>query len=130
MGGCGTSFAQSPTPQSPVRVRGSITAVDGNVLSVKSRDGKELKLHLAPDAGVSTARAVKLSGGNEITMKYQSESQRIFVPEGTPVVTSVPGSRADLKPGEYVFAVAQQQAEGRLTAPRITVSKNGIRPPQ
>ena len=48
-------------------MRGTITALDGNVLSVKSRDGKDLKVHLAPDAGVTTAKAVTL---DELKGKY------------------------------------------------------------
>ena len=43
------AFAQAPT-----RVRGTITSLDGDVLSVKSRDGKDLKIQLAPDAQVAT----------------------------------------------------------------------------
>ena len=42
--------------QSPTRVRGTISSVDGDVLSVKSRDGKDLKIQLAPDAQVATTR--------------------------------------------------------------------------
>ena len=47
-------------PQTSVRVRGTITAFDGNVLSVKSRDGKDLKLRLADNAVVVAAKAIKL----------------------------------------------------------------------
>jgi hypothetical protein len=179
---CGLAQAQTN-----VRVRGTITAVDGDMLAVKSRDGKELKLQLAPDATVATAKTAKLadlkdkyvgstamqkdgrlvavevhtlppaaapghtpwdlepgstmtnanltgvaqvSGGNEITMNYQGGSQKIFVPEGTPIVTTVPGSRSDLKPGEYVFVAARQEGDGKLTAQRVQVSKDGVRPPQ
>jgi hypothetical protein len=43
--------------QAPTRVRGTITGLNGDVLSVKSRDGNELKIHLAPDAQVSTTKA-------------------------------------------------------------------------
>ena len=46
-----TAFAQAPT-----RVRGTITGLDGDVLSVKSRDGKDLKIHLASDAQVATTK--------------------------------------------------------------------------
>ncbi|HEX6319369.1 MAG TPA: hypothetical protein VFZ84_10870 [Burkholderiales bacterium] len=168
------------------RVRGTITALEGDVLSVKSRDGKDLKLKLPPDLGVSTAKAATLaelkgayvgatamqkdgrmvavevhalppqakpghtpwdlqpgstmtnahlegiaqaSGGNEITMSYPGGSQKILVPPGTPVVRFVPGSRADLKRGEQIFAIAAQGADGTLTAPRISVSKDGVKPP-
>ena len=172
--------------QTPVRVRGTITALSGDVLSVKSRDGKDLQLQLAPDVGVSTAKKATLdelkgkyvgvtamnkdgrlvavevhalppqakpghmpwdlepgstmtnanlegvaqvSGGNEITMNYQGGSQKILVPPGTPIVAFVPGSRADLKPGEWIFTSAGQQGD-KLLAQRITVSKDGVKPPQ
>ena len=42
--------------QAPMRVRGTITALDGDVLSVKSREGKDLKIQLASDAQVATAK--------------------------------------------------------------------------
>lgn len=41
-----------------VRVRGTIVSLDGDVLSVKSRDGKDTKLQLAPDAQVVTTKKV------------------------------------------------------------------------
>ncbi len=172
--------------QAPVRVRGTITGLQGDVLSVKSRDGRDLRLKLPADVGVSTAQAAQLdelkgayvgatamqkdgrmvalevhtlppqvkpghtpwdlqpgstmtnanlegiaqaSGGNEITLSYPGGSQKILVPPGTPVVRFVPGTRADLRPGEQIFAVAQPQADGTLTAPRISVSKGGVKPP-
>jgi hypothetical protein len=40
---------QSPTPS---RVRGTIEAVDGNVLAVKSRGGEDVKLHMTSDMRV------------------------------------------------------------------------------
>jgi hypothetical protein len=44
-----------------VRVRGTITSLDGDVLSVKSREGKDMKIQLAPDAQVVTTKKVKAS---------------------------------------------------------------------
>jgi hypothetical protein len=70
------------------------------------------------------------TGSKEITVQYPGGTQRIVVPDGTPIVRSVPGTRADLKPGEYVFASAQAAASGALTASRIQVGKDGVRPPQ
>jgi hypothetical protein len=172
--------------QAPMRVRGTITALDGNVLSVKSRDGKDMKVHLTSDVGVSTAKSATLaslkgkyvgstamqkdgrlvalevhalspqappghmpwdlqpgstmtnatlegiaqmSGGSEITMSYKGGSQKILVPPGTPIVDFAPGSRADLKPGEYIWTSARQEADGKLLAQRISVSKDGVKPP-
>jgi hypothetical protein len=45
----------------PVRVRGTIERVDGAVYVVKSRDGAELKLKLAPNGGVSAIVPAKLA---------------------------------------------------------------------
>jgi hypothetical protein len=47
--------------QSTMRVRGTITDFDGSVLSVKSRDGKDLKLKLADNATVVAAKAITLN---------------------------------------------------------------------
>jgi hypothetical protein len=181
------AVAAGAAAQAPQRIRGTITAVDGNVMAVKSREGKDLQLHLAPEVGVSTAKAATLAdlkgkyvgvtarekdgrlvavevhaippqapsghmkwdlepgssmtnanldavarvtGGDEITMSYKGGSQKILVPPGTPVVVFVPGSRADLKPGEYIFTIAQQAADGKLAVQRVSVSKDGVKPPQ
>ena len=42
-----TAFAQAN-----VRVRGTISEVNGDVLSIKARDGRNMQLHLAPDTQV------------------------------------------------------------------------------
>jgi hypothetical protein len=175
------AFAQAPT-----RVRGTITALDGDVLSVKSREGKDLKIHLASNVGVTTAKNTTLdelkgkyvgvtavqkdgkmtalevhaippqakpghfpwdlqpgstmtnanldgiaqaSAGNEITLNYQGGSQKVLVPPGTPIVAFDPGSRADLKVGETIWTNARQEADGRIVAERLNVSKDGVRPP-
>ena len=175
------AFAQAPT-----RVRGTITALDGDVLSVKSREGKDLKIHLTPNVGVTTAKSTTLealkgkyvgvtaiskdgrmtavevhaippqakpghfpwdlqpgstmtnanldgvaqvSGGNEIVLNYEGGSQKILVPPGTPIVAFEPGSRADLKPGEWIWTNARQEADGKIVSERLNVSKDGVKPP-
>ena len=47
--------------QTPMRVRGTITALDGDVLSVRSRDGKELKITLAPDTQVAVTKKASMA---------------------------------------------------------------------
>jgi hypothetical protein len=174
--------------QTPMRVRGTITAIDGNVLSVKSRDGKDLKVHVTDDVGVTVAKAIKFedikqgdyvgstttkradgtlvalevhylppqaapghipwdlepgsmmtnanveamvttAGKRELTLKYKDGMQKILVPDGVPIVRAVPGNRADLKPGEYIWTGAQVAPDGKITASRIQVSKDGVKPP-
>ena len=178
-----TAFAQAPT-----RVRGTITGLDGDVLSVKSRDGKDLKIHLASDAQVATTKkasaaefkpgsyvgvtsvkgpdgrlvarrvhalgpqvpqmhgpwdsmpdsmmtnanlesSAQVTGGNELTLKYKDGEQKILVTPQTQFFVFVPGSRADLKTGETIFAGARNEG-GKLVAPRVAVSKDGVNPPQ
>ena len=53
---CAAAWAQTN-----VRVRGTITALDGDVLKVKSRDGRDIQLHLLPDAQVVTAKKTTLA---------------------------------------------------------------------
>lgn len=176
-------FAQAPT-----RVRGTITSLDGDVLSVKSREGKDLKIQLAPDAQVAltkkasaadfktgayvgvtsvkgpdgrlVARRVHALGpqvpqmhgtwdsipdsmmtnatldataqvgaGTELVLKNKDGEQKILVTPQTEYYTFAPGTRADLKPGETIFTGAAQK-DGKLVAQRVTVSKDGVKPPQ
>ena len=52
------SFAQQ---SKPVRVRGTVEGVDGSMISVKSRDGDELKLKLKDNANVRVVIPAKLT---------------------------------------------------------------------
>lgn len=183
------ALAATASAQTSVRIRGTITAVDAASISVKSRDGRDLKLALPESATVSVARAVRFdeikdgdfvgattrpgpngtevaievhylpptanagqsawdlepnskmtnaivqakvvgTGRHELTLQFPGGTQKIVVPDGIPLVRAVPGTRADLKPGEYLFAAAQAAGDGALTALRVQVSKDGVRPPQ
>ena len=70
------------------------------------------------------------AGVRELQLKYKDGGQTIMVPMNAPIVRAVPGTRADLKVGEYVFVAAQKAADGKLTAQRVQVSKTGVKPPQ
>ena len=183
------ALATAVHAQNNVRIRGTITAVDAATLSVKSRDGRDLKLALPENVTVSHPKAVRFeeikdgdligattktapngsevavelhylpptanqgqsawdlepnskmtnaivqakvvgTGAREITVQFPGGTQKIVVPDGTPIVRSLPGTRADLKVGEYVFVSAQSKGDGGLTALRVQVSKDGVRPPQ
>ena len=179
--------------QTPMRIRGTITGLAGNALSVKSRDGKDLKINLADNLGVSATRAITMTdikpgdyvgsaaikrpdgtlvalevhlfpaalrgvvpeghtpwdlepgstmtnatlaavvqavGGREMTLEYKGGSQKILVPEGVPMATTLPGDRSLLVLGAYVFMVAQVAPDGKISTSRIQVSKDGVKPPQ
>jgi hypothetical protein len=171
-----------------MRVRGTITSLDGDVLSVKTREGKDVKVQLAPDAQVATTKKVsagefkpgsyvgvtsvkgadgrlvakrvhalgpqvpqmhgpwdgmpnsmmtnssitaitKAGSGNELTLKNKDGEQKILVNAETEYYNFVPGTRADLKKGETIFTGARVEGE-KLLAQRVTVSKDGVKPPQ
>ena len=178
--------------QTQARVRGTITAVDGNLLSVKSREGKDLRIEIAPDAAFGYMRKLTLdevkpgtplgtsavagpdgklialelhlfpvgrpvpaeghrpwdlqpnstmtngmvtamvetSTGRELTLSYKDGSQRVVVPANIPVVTAQAGDRSLLVVGEYAYITATIGADGKITAQRIQVTKDGVRPPQ
>ena len=54
-------YAIAQQPPSPSRVRGTIEAVDGDTLSVKSRDGEDFKLHMTGDTRVVGMARISLS---------------------------------------------------------------------
>jgi hypothetical protein len=56
-----TLYAIAQQPPSPTRVRGTIEAVDGDVLAVKSRSGEDFKLHLANDMRLVGITKISLS---------------------------------------------------------------------
>ncbi|MEI6303575.1 MAG: hypothetical protein WCR74_19195 [Betaproteobacteria bacterium] len=183
-------FAQLALAQTTTqRIRGTITALDGNVLSVKTRDGQDIKINLPDNVAVAAAKAVKLAdfkpdaylgvtarinaagtlvasevhtlgpavppghtpwdsapgdtmtnanlakvvktaAGNELTMEFKGGSKQILVPDGTPIVDFVLADKSLLVPGATIFTGAQVSADGKISAARIAVSKDGVKPPQ
>ena len=89
---------------------------------------------LEPGSTMTNANVVESkvvsSGARELQVKYKDGEQTILVPPNTPIVRAVPGTRDDLKVGEYVFVVAQKAADGSMMALRAQVGKNGVKPPQ
>jgi hypothetical protein len=71
------AWAQQPPT---VRIRGTIDAVDGSLLTVKSREGAELKVRVADNAavfGVATAALSEIEPGSYIGVSAMPE------PDGT-----------------------------------------------
>ncbi|WP_293863467.1 hypothetical protein [uncultured Alsobacter sp.] len=172
-----------------MNVRGTITAFDGKMLSVQSRDGRALTIDvpealnvnitkpftladvkpgmvlgvttvkkadgtivaidvrpipatanqglsphdLAPDSTMTNATlegAVQVANGNELTLNYKSGTVKALVVPETAMSQAAPGARSDLKPGETVFVSTRVEAGDKLTAARIQVSKDGVKPTQ
>jgi hypothetical protein len=72
---------------------------------------------------------VDAASGRELSVSFKGDSNKIVVPPGVPVVTFAPAERADLKPGAKVMFGAAKNAEGKLSAGRVTVEKDGVAPP-
>jgi hypothetical protein len=56
-----TFYAVAQQPPTPSRVRGTVEAIDGDVLAVKSRGGEDLKLHMAGDMRVAGITKIALA---------------------------------------------------------------------
>jgi hypothetical protein len=53
--------AVAQQPPSPSRIRGTIEAVDGEVVAVKSRDGEDVKLHVTGDTRIVGITRISLA---------------------------------------------------------------------
>ncbi|MBN8944235.1 MAG: hypothetical protein J0H01_32310 [Rhizobiales bacterium] len=87
---------------------------------------------LAPNSSMTNATVeavVTKTAGRELNLVFQGRSVVVNVPPTVPVVTPIPASRADLVPGAAVFLSATRDGEGKLSAARVTVEKDGVAPP-
>jgi hypothetical protein len=74
--------------------------------------------------------SAQMGSGNELTLTYKNGEQKILVTPETTYITFVPGTRADLKPGETIFSGARVEGDGKFFTQRVAVSKDGVKPPQ
>jgi hypothetical protein len=82
------------------------------------------------NVGKSTVTGTVASeDGATLTLSYKDGSKKIDVTPETVIVTYVPGSRDELKPGARIYIpAATRQADGTLMTARINVGR-GIAPP-
>jgi hypothetical protein len=73
--------------------------------------------------------AVAAVDGQQLGLKYKDGEKKFIIPANIEVVMFVPGSTADLKPGEKVFVAAKKLPDGGLEAQFITVGHDGVNPP-
>ena len=67
--------------------------------------------------------------GNTIEVAYPGGTHTVLVPAKAPVVETVPGQPAMLKPGVAVFLIAAKQPDGTLAADAVLVGEKGAPPP-
>jgi hypothetical protein len=179
---------KAPTP---TRIRGTLEAINGDVLDVKSRSGEEVKLHMSGDAKIFGITKISLADikvgsfvgtttvpgpdgapkavevhvfpenmrgtgegsypwdsrpnstmtnatvadsvagvdGKTILVKYKDGEKKVVVSDDTPIVTYVPGDKAELKPGVKLIAFVKQLPDGSFDTNRISVGLDGLTPP-
>ena len=64
-----------------------------------------------------------------ITVKYEGGEKSIIVPADTPIVTYAPADMSALVKGARVNILATRNADGSLSAPSVSVGKDGLIPP-
>jgi hypothetical protein len=154
----GTTFTVKLADNAPIRavVKASLADVKPGgyvgVTGMPQPDGtqKALEIHIFPEALRGTGEGhrpwdlapnstmtngavdseVAVSDGQKLVLKYKDGDKTFIVSPDTAIVSYAPATAADLKPGEKVFiAAAAKQPDGTLSAPNITVSRNGVNPP-
>ena len=74
-------------------------------------------------------QSVAGNDGHSLTVKYKDGEKKVEVLPDTPVVTYVPGDKAELKAGAKVIAFIKQLPDGSFETNRISVGRDGLTPP-
>ena len=81
-----SAYAIAQKAPVPTRVRGEIEAVDGDMLTVKSRGGEDVKLHMTPDIRVVGIARISLS---DIKVGSFVGTTTVPGPDGMPTAVEV-----------------------------------------
>ena len=86
---------------------------------------------LQPQSSMTNATVTQVvgTGDKTLTVRYKGGEKTVLVPDNVPVITYAPGDRAMLAPGAHVIVSAMKDAQGDLTAQRVSVGKDGLVPP-
>jgi len=77
----------------------------------------------------TVAQQVAANDGQTLMIKYKDGEKKVTVGPDTPVVTYVPGAKADLKAGAKIIAFVKQLPDGSFESNRISVGRDGLTPP-
>ena len=125
--------------QKTQRIRGTITAFDGKMLSVKSREGTDLVVELTEKASVATAKAITLADLKPgayvgVTTRKSADGALVALEVHTLPPTVKPGFRPwDLAPGTMMtnanIASVTQGAGGHELVMKLPDSEQKIAVP-
>jgi hypothetical protein len=77
----------------------------------------------------TVAESVVGNDGHTLLIKYKDGEKNVVVTPETPVVTYVPGDKADLKAGARIIAFVKKLPDGSFETNRISVGRDGLTPP-
>jgi hypothetical protein len=125
------SFVGTTTVPGP---DGIPTAVEVHVFPENMRGTGEgsRPYDLRPNSTMTNATVAESVVGNDghtLLVKYKDGEKKVVVPSDTPVVTYVPGDKADLKAGAKVIAFMKKLADGSYETSRVSVGRDGLTPP-
>ena len=87
---------------------------------------------LKPDTVMTNATAgtmTKEGDGNVVSVTYKGTTSDYIIDPTTPIFTYAQGDKSLMVPGAAVFVIAQKKDDGSLSTARLTVEKDGIKPP-
>ena len=119
----------------PTRVRGTVAALEGNSLTVNSRDGQKLEIMLKDGFAVASVKKVELSSIEPNTFigtaTRTGADGKLTAIEVLVFPEALRGTGEgfypwDLEPGSMM---TNGTVKGAVTAARVTVGKDGVAPP-
>lgn len=114
------------------RADGATVAIDVRPIPPAAAEGLS-NYDLQPQSTMTNAileATAQSSGVDEITLNYKTGTVKVLVPPGTPMSQAAPGAKTDIKAGETIFVAARKGDDGKFTAVRVQVSKDGVKPTQ
>ncbi|MEH2510586.1 hypothetical protein V1291_001940 [Nitrobacteraceae bacterium AZCC 1564] len=89
----------------------------------------DLKPKSSMTNGAVDSKTVAGNDGHTLTVNYKNGEKKVTVTPETQVVTYVPATRADIKPGVPVFAITTKKPDGSLEVARLSIGRDGVAPP-
>jgi hypothetical protein len=111
---------------------GKTVAIDVRPIPPTAKQGLS-PYDLAPNSTMTNAKLegiVSAAGGQELTLNHGSGTVKVLLTDKTAMSQAAPGTRGDIKAGETIYVFASHGEGGKLTAVRLQVSKDGIKPTQ
>ena len=110
---------------------GRLRALEVHFLPPGAGEG-QFAWDLAPDSLMTNATVAGVAAapqGQVLRVTYKGQEAEITVPPDAPVVAFVPGDMSLVKPGAAIFIFGQQKPDGSVLATRVTLEKDGVKPP-